>query len=309
MNREYIETVTLLLEIAPRVFQSRCFAMKGGTALNFFVQEAPRLSVDIDVVYVDHAKERNAALAEIADELAGTKQKLEKLGFDVRIVSTQHGEDLKLLVSNEQNQVKVEVNHVFRGSVLPVETCRLTAAARELFGTDLSVPILTVPELYGGKLVAALDRQHPRDLFDILGMYQRFGLGESIVECFVSYLAGHNRPIHEVLFSRDQDMAAEFEKEFSGMTNVPVTLLQLHETRQRLRRELPKAITDGQKRFLISLANGEPEWGLMTCRHLEQLPAIRWKVLNIAKLKKTNPEKFRQQSDELQRQLDRIEDD
>jgi len=188
-----------------------------------------------------------------------------------------------------------------------IAPCRLTAAARELFGTDLSVPILSVPELYGGKLVAALDRQRPRDLFDILGMYQRFGLSESIVECFVSYLAGHNRPIHEVLFSRDQDMAAEFEKEFSGLTNVPITLLQLNETRQRLRRDLPRALTNGQKHFLISLGNGEPDWSLMACRHLGELPEIRWKVLNLAKLKKTNLEKFRQQSEELQRCLDRVE--
>jgi len=89
---------------------------------------------------------------------------------------------------------------------------------------------------------------------------------------------------------------------------MPYTALQLNETRQRLRRELPKALTDGQKRFLISLANGEPEWSLMACRHLDQLPAIRWKLVNLAKLKKTNLEKFRQQSDELQRQLDGIRD-
>ena len=102
-------------------------------------------------------------------------------------------------------------------------------------------------------------------------------------------------------------MAAEFEKEFSGLTNVPITLLQLNETRQRLRRDLPRALTNGQKHFLISLANGEPDWSLMACRHLGELPEIRWKVLNLAKLKKTNLEKFRQQSEELQRCLDRVE--
>jgi hypothetical protein len=114
-------------------------------------------------------------------------------------------------------------------------------------------------------------------------------------------------PIHEVLFSRDQDMAAEFDKEFSGLTNVPVTLLELNETRQRLRRDLPRALTNGQKRFLTSLANGDPDWSLMACRHLGELPAVRWKVLNVAKLKKINPEKLRQQSEELQRCLDRVE--
>jgi len=54
MNQNYIDTVRPLLAIAPAVFASGRFAMKSGTALNLFVQEMPRLSVDIDLVFVDH---------------------------------------------------------------------------------------------------------------------------------------------------------------------------------------------------------------------------------------------------------------
>jgi len=304
MNSEYIQTAALLLEIAPHVFASGRFAMKGGTALNFFVQEMPRLSVDIDVVYVDYTKERDAALVEIGEGLAAIQTKLESLSYDVQLVSTKVGDEVKLLVSNGMSQVKIEVNHVFRGSVMPVEKAQLTASAREYLKVDCSVPILVVPELYGGKLVAAMDRQHPRDLYDVRGMYQSFGLTEPIVECFVSYLAGHNRPIHEVLFSNDSDMAHAFDKEFSGMTNIEVPLAELEQTRERLRKELPKVLSDKHRRFLISLADAEPKWDLMACPHLEQLPAIRWKLLNLAKLKKANPEKFHQQSDELRRRFD-----
>jgi len=60
MNQDYIDTVRLLLDVAPAVFQSPRFAMKGGTALNLFVQEMPRLSVDIDVVFTDHTLDREA---------------------------------------------------------------------------------------------------------------------------------------------------------------------------------------------------------------------------------------------------------
>jgi hypothetical protein len=102
--------------------------------------------------------------------------------------------------------VKVEVNHVFRGTILPVTTMRLNQKARDLFTTEVSTPVLASVELYGSKIVAALDRQHPRDFFDIAQMFVETGLTSAVKDCFICYLAGHNRPVHEVLFSRDRDM-------------------------------------------------------------------------------------------------------
>ena len=303
MDKAYVETVRLLLAATPDVFRAPCFALKGGTALNLFVQEMPRLSVDLDVVYVPHVTERSAALEEIGGALAATQKQLAALGIASEIISTKDGDDVKLLIRRGQSQVKVEVNHVFRGTVLSVETRRLVKSARDLFTTELSAPVLAVPELYGSKLVAAMDRQHPRDLYDVRGMYDRFGLTADIVECFVCYLAGHNRPIHEVLFSRDSDMAPAFENEFAGMTVEPISLAELVATRERLRHELPAALTDAQRRFLLSVANAEPEWSLMSCAHLSELPALRWKLQNLAKLKKLNPQKLGQQADELRTKL------
>src|SRR5690606_16315497 len=106
------------------------------------------------------------------------------------------------------------------------------------FATEFSLPILAPDELYGGKLVAALDRQHPRDLFDVHVMFESGGLGDGAIECFVTYLAGHNRPIHEVLSSKDKDIGAEFRNQFSGMTRETVALESLLEARSRLRQEL-----------------------------------------------------------------------
>ena len=303
-NKAYVETVRLLLAATPDIFHAPCFALKGGTALNLFVQEVPRLSVDLDVVYAPHATERGAALEEIAAALDAAQKRLAAIGVTSDLISTKDGDEVKLLIRRDRSQVKVEVNHVFRGTVLPVELRRLVKTARNLFTTELSVPTLAVPELYGSKLVAAMDRQHPRDLYDVRGMYQGFGLSADIVECFVCYLAGHNRPIHEVLFSRDSNMAPAFENEFAGMTGEPISLAELVTTRERLRRELPAALTDAQRRFLFSLANAEPEWGLMSCSHLSELPALRWKLQNLAKLKKTNPRKLQQQADELKSQLE-----
>ena len=304
IDKAYVETVRLLLAATPDVFHAPCFALKGGTALNLFVQEMPRLSVDLDVVYAPHATERGAALEEIGNALDVAQERLNAIGIASELISTKDGDEVKLLIRRERSQVKVEVNHVFRGTVLPVEPRRLVKSARDLFTTELSVPSLAVSELYGSKLVAAMDRQHPRDLYDVRGMYQSFGLNADIVECFVCYLAGHNRPIHEVLFSRDSDMVPAFENEFVGMASEPISLAELVTTRERLRRELPAALTGAQRRFLLSIASAEPEWNLMSCPHLSELPALRWKLQNIAKLKKTNPRKFQQQADELQSQLE-----
>jgi len=207
-------------------------------------------------------------------------------------------------VQRARSMVKVEVNFVFRGTVLPVETRKLAETAHELFTTELSLPVLAESELYGSKLVAALDRQHPRDFFDVRELFQSSGLTPEIVECFVCYLAGHNRPIHEVLFSRDLDLAVPYENEFQGMTREDVSLGELVAARERLRAELPVALTESQKRFLLSLARGEPDWTLMVCPHLKEMPAIRWKLKNLLRLKRLNPGKFDIQSDELRRHFE-----
>ena len=200
--------------------------------------------------------------------------------------------------------MKIEINHVFRGTLLPVETRSLTTAASDLFTTTLSVPTLAVAELYGSKLVAAMDRQHPRDFFDVHGMFDRFGLTPEIVECFVGYIAGHNRPVHEVLGSRDIDLARPFENEFAGMEREAVSLKALEDTRVRLRRELVGSLTADHKRFLMGLVAGEPPWEAMQCRHLAELPAIQWKLQNLARLKRTNAAKFQTQADELKRRFE-----
>ncbi len=303
MDKAYIEVVRLLLESAPAIFQPPHFAMKGGTAINLFIEDMPRLSVDIDVVFTDHQPSRDQALKAISNGLSAVRKSLAKAGLEAEVSVTQDGDESKLFIRRGRNQVKVEVNHVFRGTVLPVETRRLGDEARRLFTTELAVPVLATPELYGSKLVAAMDRQHPRDLFDVRSLFGRSGLTPEVVECFVCYLAGHNRPVHEVLFSRDRDLASAFENEFVGMTRNPITLAELVAVRRQLRLELPSALSLNQRQFLLGLVASEPDWQLMKCRHLAELPAIRWKLQNLAKLTKANPRKFALQTEELRSRL------
>lgn len=299
MNKFYIDTVRVLLESLPVIFETPHFAMKGGTAINLFVREMPRLSVDVDLVYTDHATPRTAALKAVSDGLNQARNRLVELGMDAQVAATNKGDEIKLFIQRGTILVKVEVNHVFRGTVLPVENRPLNAAARRVFTTDLSAPVLAPVELYGSKLVAAMDRQHPRDIFDVRGLYDTTGLTADVIECFVCYLAGHNRPVHEVLFSNDIDLAPVFENEFVGMTQTPISLAELQKVRAKLKKQLPAVLTDNHRQFLVGLVSGEPDWQLMKCPHLQKLPAIQWKLQNLARLKKSNPTKFAQQAGEL----------
>ncbi|MGA3265232.1 MAG: nucleotidyl transferase AbiEii/AbiGii toxin family protein [Verrucomicrobiota bacterium] len=301
MEKSYVDTVRLMLESVPAIFQPLHFAMKDGTAINLFVQKMPRLSVDIDVVYTDYTTPRPAALKAISNGLDQTRKQLVKSGLGAQVAATGKGDEIKLFIRREKIQVKVEVNHVFRGTVLPVETRTLNAEARRVFTTELSAPILATAELYGSKLVAAMDRQHPRDIFDVRGLYEEAGLTPEIIECFVCYLAGHNRPVHEVLFSNDIDLKPAFENEFVGLTQDPISLAELQRVRKKLKEDLPARLTDKQRQFLIGLVSGEPEWNLMQCPHLQKLPAIQWKLQNLARLKRANSKKFMQQAAELRK--------
>lgn len=303
MDKTYADTVRLLLGITPDVFANDIFAMKGGTAINLFLQNMPRLSVDIDVVYLPWQTPREQALQTINQELAAIAQRMTVLGLQSRLVRSKELGDTKLIVENETSQVKVEVNVVFRGTVLPAVTRSLSRLPSDLFGLDFAVPILDTAELYAGKLVAALDRQHPRDLFDVWQLFESQGITESMIECFVIYLAGHNRPPHEVLFSNNKEISGEYQRAFVGMTTQECPLDILLETRQRLKRELCTRLTDNQRDFLISVASAKPDWSLVQCRHAEQLPALRWKQANLMTFQKRRPDAFKRQIDTLKTQL------
>lgn len=285
MNGAYTATVRQLLDIAPMVFATPHFALKGGTALNLFLHDLPRLSVDIDVVFTNHRLDRKAALQAIAAELSAISQKLEAIGYEVKQRRNSSSNESKLMVVGPQAQVKVEVNEVFRGTLLPVQQRPLSPATEEEFAQAVTLPLLATAELYGSKLVAAMDRQHPRDLFDVLVLYNDKGLTPEIVDCFVAYLAGHNRPVHEVLMPRLHPLDATFANQFNGMTRDDVSLETLEQTRTRLVQELPRALTDQHRTFLLSLVQNQPRWDCMPFPHLQELPAIRWKLQNLATLK------------------------
>ena len=302
MNQTYLDTARLLTQVAPLVFVDDTFALKGGTAINLFVRDMPRLSVDLDLVFSDHTLPRDEALARINEAVRQAAERLKKRGFQTHAPTAAAGET-KLFVQRGSIQVKVEVNCVMRGSVQPVRRASFTPAARDVLMTDMDIPVVSLEDVYGGKLVAALDRQHPRDLFDVMQLFTHEGITPGIRRAFVAYLSSSNRPIHEVLFPLLRDIRRDYEHNFQGMTAEPVPLEALLTARERMVREVQQGLDDNERRFLLSLAAGTPKWSLLGIAHLEHLPGIRWKLHNLAQLQKTDAKKFAEQSDALAAKL------
>ncbi len=296
MKNEYLDVVRLLVRIAPVIFAEPGFALKGGTAINLFVRDLPRLSVDLDLVFVDYKLDREAALAAISTAVGNMSSRLGRLGLQVHVPSRTEGEEAKLFIRQGRIEVKVEINQVLRGTIHPVITTRMVTAARDQLKADLRLPVLATEELYGGKLVAALDRNHPRDWFDVMLLLNAEGITPSIRRCFVAYLAAHNRPPHEVLFGPAKSLGDSFDREFSGMTSYEVSLAELEDVQRKVRDELPKQLDEGERRFLVSLVSNAPDWSLIGIPHLKDMPAIRWKLTNLERLKRENKSKFAEQS-------------
>ena len=306
IDQAYIDTVRLLLRVVPDIFKNEIFAMKGGTAINLFVQDMPRLSVDIDVVYVHRDTSREEALRAISDEISSIQIRLEKLGLSVRLNKFTSESETKLFIEDDRSQVKVEVNVVFRGTIFPVVTRSLSAKTAQMFSMTVDAPILDEAELYGSKIVAALDRQHPRDLFDVLKLYENGNLTQNIVEAVVIYLAGHNRPTHEVIFGNDKDISTSYANNFLGMTFEESPSLELLlDVRARLRADISRLLTLKHRDFLIGLAEANPDWSLLDCKHAESLPGLRWKLINLKKFKKERHSDFVKQTEILRTLLSR----
>jgi predicted nucleotidyltransferase component of viral defense system len=233
MNPIYLDTARLLVQVAPLVFVDDQFGLKGGSAINLFLRDMPRLSVDLDLVFTDHTVGREQALARINGAVKEAADRLRARGFDVAGINADGDGETKLVVRRGAAEVKVEINTVMRGTVHPVRRASLTPLARDTLLADLEIPVLAPEDVYGGKLVAALDRQHPRDLFDVMELFAHGGITPGIRQAFVVYLASHNRPVHEVLFPELRDIKMDYERNFVGMTLQPTALSALLETRER----------------------------------------------------------------------------
>ena len=283
----YYRQAELLLRILPIVNREEVFALKGGTAINFFYRDLPRLSVDIDLTYLP-LKDRDKSLQEINDKLLDLKGEIFRTFPRSKIIHKQLSESkfvYGLVINNQNALIKIEPNTTIRGMVYPTVEKRLCTRAEEIFELSLSARVLSLEDIYGGKICAALDRQHPRDLYDIKLLLEHEGISDKTRDAFIVYLISHDRPIVEVLNPGLRDIKLIYENEFSGMTLDNVTLPSLIDTRLNLITLIKSSLTENEKLFLLLFKNMTPDWTLLGLEGIENMPAIKWKMLNLKKMK------------------------
>jgi hypothetical protein len=141
-----------------------------------------------------------------------------------------------------------------------------------------------VDDLYAGKMCAALDRQHPRDFFDVKCLMEAEGISDDLMEVFIVYLISSNQPVVKLLAPNLINLGDVYRRQFAGMTFQPVSLQALESTRLALTSEINRRLTDAQRRFLMGFKAGTPDWRLLNLDHIEELPSVRWKMLNLEKM-------------------------
>ncbi|NCN40848.1 nucleotidyl transferase AbiEii/AbiGii toxin family protein [bacterium] len=291
----FYETVHLMLKCIELVSKESCFALKGGTAINLFVRDMPRLSVDIDLTYLP-LDSRDEALSNISSALQRISQDIKKRIPGSKVLETKaKGKDqrvIKLVVSADNQLVTIEPNEVLRGAVFNPEVLYLCSKAEKNFEMTTKINTLSKNDLYGGKLCAALDRQHPRDIFDIKMLLENEGITDDIRKAFVVYLAGHDRPINELIDPPRKNIDEIYERDFVDMAEREVSLSELKAARELYINKLKNDLTDKERRFLLRLKLGTPDWDLLGIPGIDKLPSIQWKLQNIQKMKKDKHDQY-----------------
>ena len=294
INQSYINQADLLLQVIPHIATEKTLGLKGGTAINIFFRNMPRLSVDIDLAYLPF-DDKETALTNISDSLGKIRERLKKSIPGIIVNNhTIEGNDVKLLVQSQNAQIKIEVNTITRGHLQPVRLMQVNEKVQERFKKFAAIQVVSEAELYGGKICAALDRQHPRDIFDVHLLFQEAGYDENIKYGFIQALVSHMRTIHEILQPHLLDQRAAFDKQFQGMSDIAFAYEDFENTRKKLIETVNSSLTDQDRFFLLSFKKGNPDWDLFPFTGLKDMPAVQWKLLNLQNLIKSNPGKHQE---------------
>lgn len=275
-----------MIRLLPIIDKEDCFALKGGTAINLFYRDLPRLSVDIDLLYLP-MEDRDASLENIRAALARITDSIKKsiAGVQVQNTTLQQDNSLRIIVSLNDVRVKIELSPVIRGSLFPAVRMEVRPQVEKEFGYA-EMLVASHPDLYAGKLCAALDRQHPRDLFDVKQLYENEGLTEELRKTFLVFLISHFRPMAELLNPNRKDISGIYEMEFAQMAEIEVSLEELLSVREKLIADINKEMTDSERKFLISVKNKTPDWALLglDAALVSELPSVKWRLINLNKM-------------------------
>lgn len=281
-NNRYAERVKLLVEILPTVAAEKRFALKGGTAINLFERDLPRLSVDIDLTWLP--------VGDFASDVREISASLEKIGATLRSGPSRlqvqtSGTDAtgihRLIASRNRARVQIETTPVMRGTVHPVRTMRVRPGVEQAFGFA-EMQVVDFADLYAGKLSAALSRQHPRDFFDMQPLLDEGRFDERLWRTFLVYLTCSPKPAAEMLAPQEpRDFEQTFEAHFQGMTAASVSAKSLLDVRARLLQRVSELLDARSREFLESVEREAPDFSLIGLPHAAGLPGVRRKLANL----------------------------
>ena len=296
INPQFYRQADLLIRIIPEISREKDVALHGGTAINLFYNEMPRLSVDIDLTYIP-AGPRETDLAMISTICNRIKERLRHTISGIKIKENNDDkEEYKLFCSLDGVEVKVEVNTINRGVFREPQIHKLCAKAQQSFKRFCDIQVVPAGQLFGGKIVAALDRQHPRDLFDVKKMMETGGYTDEIAEGFLFCLLSSKRPFHEILRPSLLDHRATLTSQFNGMTDEVFTYEMYETTRLQLINTVIHHMHAEARELVMCFASGQPEWQTYD---YSSFPGIQWKLQNIRRLKEENTAKYKFQLNEL----------
>lgn len=141
-------------------------------------------------------------------------------------------------------------------------------------------------------------------MFDVKLLLAEEGLSDELFSAFLVYLVSHDGSIARILNPTSKPLDELFERQFVGMTLEAVSVDELKQARTDLISALHQRLGESEKEFLLSFKRGEPGWDLLGVTHAADLPAVRWKLQNLARM---SPEKRREALDNLERVLGNIQ--
>ncbi len=290
----------LLEALGSHPFLKGKLALKGGTALNLFVFNVPRLSVDIDLNYVG-AEDREVMLAERPKIEQAVQAVFAREGFTVRRMPEEHaGGKWSLRYQSAAGlggNLEVDLNFMYRVPLWPVS---LSDSYPVGTWQAIQIPVIDIHELAAGKLAALLARRQARDLFDSHRILHKENLDhDKLRTAFVVYGAMNRKDWRTVTVENVNFESAEFARqliptlrvtEFTAQESIDQYGIRLVEDcRQALSVVLP--FSENEKAFLdLLLEQGEIDSTMLTSdldlqQRIQKQPLLEWKAVNVRKYK------------------------
>jgi predicted nucleotidyltransferase component of viral defense system len=303
-NANLVEKVLHLLHLLNTLishpFLKEKLALKGGSALNLFLFNIPRLSVDIDLNYIG-AVEREKMMADRLKVEQAFHAVFSRESFAVKRRPVEHaGGKWRLSYQSftgSSGNLEVDLNFMFRQPLWDV-----VSVDSQFLGDfrATNIPVLDINELAAGKLCALMARQQGRDLFDSHQLLNHKDLVHKRLRLAFVVYGAMNRKDWRTVSLQDVDFTAEelshqllplFHIRSARGDESPASYGKrlVKECRDRLAVVLP--FTDSEMEFLnLLLDKGEIVPSLLTSdtklrEHISRHPLLEWKALNVREYK------------------------